>query len=396
MYYFLFFIFVAGGISMLFNSGGGGIPSMKTDISIPLFVFLAFLFVLSIVLYYIQSSPSTFSYMYFLIFLVLITVGVFVSNQFSQGIEKVNLIDSICFIGFVLVFTLVGLHIDYFYKNWQMNYLLYAFIFVTGLTLFYNTLKTITIPVDTNFILQFIFYIPCLITEFAQYVVEDYYTTPNFIFFLFVIEIFLVLLYLYIPKWMTLSSRMNRIGIFEKSAFLDKEQILGNSDSFEIEKPQKSTTQLFNNLPDLTINRNYGLTMWLYISPSEREAEVFNYANHPQITYLPKSRDTGKLKIRFSDSVFYEFSFPLQKWNFIGINYNDNGICDVFLNAELLHSIDLAKDLPTYSNSDVISIGSDGGVYGSISNISYYKNPLTLSKIQTTYHLLMYRNPPEY
>jgi hypothetical protein len=47
-----------------------------------------------------------------------------------------------------------------------------------------------------------------------------------------------------------------------------------------------------------------------------------------------------------------------------------------------------------YSASDSISIGSDDGIYGSISNISYYRNPLSLRKIRTTYQLLMLKNPP--
>jgi len=384
----------------------------KNIVSIPNFVFLVFIFILSIITYYISFdtlAESTFTYFYFFILITIVIIGFFVSNRFSVKKEDIVLIRSFIFFVGVLLVTLFSLHFYYFFNiiaKSYMVYLLIFFILVTGFTIFYNFLKNFSVPVNSNFFLQFIFYIPCLITDFIQYLGKEYNTTPNVIFILFIFEILFVLLYLYLPQWITAVSKINRIALLENSVFLDKQVIISNSDSFQINKPKSSITNIFNRVPDTSINTNYAITFWVYISSPEKrsETEILNYGNHPRVTYYNNTDNTkfdqDKYIVYFSNTGMesekssYKFSAPQQRWNFIAINYNDNGICDLFLNGELIKSVNIGEFLPTYSFSDNVSIGADKGIYGSISNVSYYKSPLTLSQIRTNYNLLMFKNPP--
>jgi hypothetical protein len=191
----------------------------------------------------------------------------------------------------------------------------------------------------------------------------------------------------------------------ENSVFLDKEIILRNSDSFLINKPVRTVASFFNGLPEGDVNTNYAISMWVYISSNEKrhETDIFNYSNHPRLTYFNNMDNTkeeqNKIIVYFTntnDTVSHTISVEQQKWNFIVVNYNDNGICDVYLNGSLVKSVDVGVSRPTYHISDNVVVGSDKGLYGSISNVGYHKTPLTPSQISTTYNLLMFKNPPIY
>ena len=93
-------------------------------------------------------------------------------------------------------------------------------------------------------------------------------------------------------------------------------------------------------------------------------------------------------------SVFRKF-IPKQKWVFLVFNYQNND-ADVFVNGELVHSVKFSEDLPVYNEFDVVTIGDDASVGGSICNVVYYKQPLSLTDIVTQYNVLMFSNPPVY
>jgi hypothetical protein len=302
----------------------------------------------------------------------------------------------------------MGLHIFSVFQSVRQSFFIYVllfFIFITGFTIFYNVLGKMSVSMDSNFLLQILFYIPCLITDFIQYLGNEYQTTPNVVFILFIIEIVLVIMYLYVPRWIESISKMDRIGILDKSVFLDKQLVVSNSDLFVVRRPGRTTTSLGQSSDKTLMNMTYSITFWVYISSPDKqsETEIFNYASHPRITYLNNTDNTkleqNKFIVYFSNtgddqSSKYSFTAPQQKWNFICINYGANSICDLFLNGELIKSMDIGNSIPTYSVSDNISVGSDGGIYGAISNISYYRHPLSLSEIRTLYNLLVLKETP--
>jgi hypothetical protein len=206
-------------------------------------------------------------------------------------------------------------------------------------------------------------------------------------------------MYLYLPQLITRISQFGRIAILENSVFLDKEIVLGNSESFLINGPK---TGRFNEKANPSINKSYAITFWVNVASPEKttETEILNYGNHPRVTYFNNTDNTKEEQDKFivyftnTGNDNHHFSAPRQKWNFIVINYGDNGICDLFLNGELVKSVNLGSNIPTYNGSENISVGSEHGIYGAISNVNYYRNPLSLSQIITTYNLLIFKNPP--
>jgi hypothetical protein len=382
---------------------------MDSTTFLPFFIGGTILFMESIVVYYISLDPlaqTVYTYLYFYVILIGLVGGFILSTQFSKNtLLDTPLLGSLLFFIVVLLLSFMFIHITYFFEiiaKSFMVYLLLFFIFVTGFTIFYNVLVSSSVSTDSSYLLQLIFYLPCLITDFIKYIGQEYNTTPNVVFVLFVFEIIFVMLYFYLPQWITYVSKINRIGVMDGSVFLDKQRILCNSESFRVNRPQSNgnVTKLFRDEDTPIINTEYSLTFWVYLSSPEKrnETEIFNYANHPRMTYLNNIDNTrleqDKYIVYFADTVSHSFSAPQQKWNFIAINYNSNGLCDLFVNGDLEKSVDIGNHMPTYALSDTVNVGAEHGIYGSISNISYYKNPQSLSQIRTAYNLLMFKNPP--
>jgi hypothetical protein len=67
---------------------------------------------------------------------------------------------------------------------------------------------------------------------------------------------------------------------------------------------------------------------------------------------------------------------------------------DLFINGHLEKTFVFSGNEPTYSASDVISVGSTDGLDGAICNIKYYAIPQSMRQIATSYNLLMNQNPP--
>jgi hypothetical protein len=205
--------------------------------------------------------------------------------------------------------------------------------------------------------------------------------------------------------------------LLDNSRFLDKEYTLATGSELTIINKQADLVAGVEK-KSKSSNQNFSLSMWVYINaqpPSDgtysNESNIFHYSNEnsnsnsqkPQIVYHyhSKTNKINNFKIYFTndeiDGVknYYEFTMPEQKWNNIVINYNSD-IVDLFVNGNLETSFKFAPNykMPNYNNGDIIKIGSNDGLYGSICNIRYYHHPLSKSEIVNHYNLLVFKNPP--
>ena len=373
---------------------------------------LTFLFIIYFIMTLSQSSEDSSalsshykSYLFPLIIgLIVLVPTVFLGKDTINNTYYVGLI-----IGTIL--TLFGT-IYYFYSSANdklggvLNYVLSGIMTVSVLVglaiIFYfysNYLKTQ--EGWGGFFVHLIFYIPCLILDFFQYIKRELELTTNVVYYLFITEVILIFLYNYIPTIISKISLKRGIHLLEEAAFLDIEKPIASSYDLKLIKEGDEL-----NSP-VVYRSNYSISMWIMLNahsenklPYAKETPIFNYGNGvPKITYMKKGEHNKKdiLKVYFTNvgsDNSYDIEINTQKWNQFVFNYTSDSV-DLFVNGSLDKTFRFNVDTrPVYSADDLVTIGSNDGVDGAICNIQYYIGNQTRSQISNSYNLLMKKNPP--
>lgn len=359
-----------------------------------------------------------------------------------------------CITGLFSFFVIYGIIqiTQYQFNTTITSVVSYSFIILgilIGLSIFHNIFEAQLRPDDTwgSFWIEMIFYLPCMFDTFIKYMTQEYANTSTRTIILFCIEIALIIGYLYIYPSYKKSIYDNGIIVLGHSAFLNN-QISGLFEPVIIAGANKVATpeqRNFMNLiiePDTThygYRTNYAISMWVYVNPMPlsrlgytEETNIFCYGSggnskriinelnsweigsdietskstiaqnyHPRLS-MSNVDNNYVFNFYYSEDILtHKIELPLQKWNNIVFNYVNSGV-DVFINGELKLSYNFTNDMPEYKDSDDISIGDTNGimninangVYGSICNIVYYKEPLTKRQIVLNYNMLSQNNPP--
>lgn len=136
-----------------------------------------------------------------------------------------------------------------------------------------------------------------------------------------------------------------------------------------------------------TFNYHYAISGWFWFNSNTSKHtwnSILNYGHCPSIFY---NSAENKLKFIFMDqnkkqSEIFTLVPDLQKWNHILINV-DKGTTDIFINNELVSSIDSV--IPINSNKNII-IGANDGMNGGICNLTYFNQNLTIQQIKDLYY----------
>lgn len=302
----------------------------------------------------------------------------------------------------------------HFFKLSSISYLLMAFMAIVGLAIVYSVGKRNVDEMQTEisitgFVLKFLFFLPCMLFDLMQYLVNDVRNTPTIVFILFVMEILLIILFLSMPYIQNAYLTMNSTFLLPGAQFLKQKQVISNSMPMKMEEYRAIDTT-YDVDTNTNIRKNYAFSMWIYINDYDTATKhktktIFKYGAEEENGGKPRVEyQNEELVITLSNralsnhpsqqSVFRKF-IPKQKWVFLVFNYQNND-ADVFVNGELVHSVKFSEDLPVYNEFDVVTIGDDASVGGSICNVVYYKQPLSLTDIVTQYNVLMFSNPPVY
>lgn len=261
-----------------------------------------------------------------------------------------------------------------------------------------------------GWVINFLFYVPCLLTDFISYIKREIGLTSHLVYYLFLIEIVAALLYIYIPQIATNVVASEGTQLLAETAFLDIKKEIGTGYDVAF----KNTGLVEDAVT--TFKRSYSISMWIYLNPQPpnyvsyaNETEIFNYGNGlPKITYINNVDTDGTktpdvLRVYYTNKGGYleqshTVNIKPQKWNQIVFNYTSSQV-DLFINGHLEKTFVFNKDvdnptLPEYLPSDVISVGSTDGLDGAICNIKYHYAPQSKGQIATSYNLLMKQNPP--
>lgn len=378
-------------------------------------VALVLLIIISILIISLAAKDSNTFYNDTFIYTLLISFFIFAFFAYSiytfdEASKKYILLFliTVTLLIVILVITFKSGLSSFLANDYLMNFYLLSIIFFALIIIYVLFLeKYVHRQGWTSFIIKFIFYIPCEFTNGIKYLLQEFYSTKSYVFYLLFIEFILITIYFYfyprlqnsvydngiiLLKYPKELNREVRIDLDLYRSFFNKKSLPGSK--IEIKSPIRTT---------------YSLSMWIYLNNQpfsqyayKKETTIFEYSDssgngHPKITYKNNEKGLDRYTFYLSPTTNHSLVLPNQKWNNIVLNYRDLNV-DIFINGNLEINVKL-NEMPTYTNTDKISIGEDGvnertGLYGSICNIVYYKNIMTKGQIIDNYNLLNIRNPP--
>jgi hypothetical protein len=353
-----------------------------------IYMYAVLLIVFSFALYsnysgLIVSSESVVSIMKIVGILLVLFVIITISPKFSKsGVIIFNYLVSII----LTIIVIIALGIVYYVFKNELEKL-------TGLS---------------GIIVNIIFYIPCLITDFIEYLKEELNLTPNIIFILFIIEIIFILLYFYAEKLIDMITIKNKNLLLNEPRYLNEEFIIYSNDSTNHFLTQQSLNNKYVQTSCGTSNKNkfinnyYSISFWVYVNPTNIQRDnlnIFNYSNgKPQL--LIKNNKyiiyyTNNAKEGADSTRKVELDLPFQKWNHFVFNYYDNS-CDLFVNGIFSNNFTFTDNLPKSDllNDDKFVLGEMNGLDGSICNVQFYSSNLSGTQISRLYNKSVFKNPP--
>lgn len=266
----------------------------------------------------------------------------------------------------------------------------------------------------SSLIFKIIIYLPCLCLNLADYFRNEFKLAQR----QWTYVILLVFEILFIALVFLLPSAFDAIVNHNGEVILDKVLPLNvQSEPLDFITTDTSdnsqTVSLTPSLADKVKNNNphysYGVSAWFYIHPEPINSyssgrngiNILNFATDsnggaPQVFFNPTSNQlivnvqTETNKNSQKKQVIVQNPVLLQRWNHLFINFNNNGIMDVFLNNNLESSTpNIIPKLPK-----TLIIGSDSGIYGQVCNIVYYKDVVGSQGVSWIYNTHKLLNPP--
>jgi len=275
------------------------------------------------VLYLASNDPTAiFQTSYIYIFLLLIPIGAifFLINDTMETMTILYVVGAL--------FAIALIYIGYNSKILNVmfaGYLYYVFVLIItilALAIIYNVAinNLQKQPGLTGFIVNLIFYIPCLVSDAIQYLIDDYKSTSQIVFILFIMEIAVLLIYFYILPYFENLLKTDGIVIQGDPVFLNKTtvipetviqplslvKIIINTD----ENPDISTgSWMYNSIglkndvydkynDEGNVRKNFTISLWCYLNPPTTSRIA------PNMTGKTPAQDKGKNSI-YGANIFY-------------------------------------------------------------------------------------------
>jgi hypothetical protein len=376
------------------------------------------LLIVSSITIYVASTDDKaltegfFKYMVFLIVPIVIASFI-VLPIFSQKMNRTTMILN----GIHLIVFILAIYVFYQTKSpesvWFLKYAIYGFtvlFLIVALAIVYKIIiRYIYNSRSWGYvIIQLIFYIPCLLLDFIEYLKNELKIAPNTTYILFAVELAIILLYFLIVRLSKYVPKTTTKALANDPVFLNNVTELADSSTLSIEPTEDTAIAT-----QINYRANYSVSFWAFINQPTEPITVFllgdpqyrDGSNNFQITGKPRvmyenGQYTFYLTARPEKSSYrgpqFKMSLPSQKWNHFVISYDENKV-NVFINGNLEKTYKFAtNEQPTYTNHDVISVGSNipNKNVGAICNVQYYTVPVGQYEVITEYNLLMMKTPP--
>lgn len=268
-------------------------------------------------------------------------------------------------------------------------------IIFVALAIVYKVLFNYFYKIDgmNGFIINMIFYIPCMILNGLEYLSNDFKQTPFTVYVLLMIEILLLLAYFYLPKIIQLVT--NSVNVKDGKPIITEPMLIKRRENISSYIAMSDHDPKTSNI----VNNKFAISMWVYVVPVpptvypyNGDATIFEFGNyHPRLIY---NGSTNKFKSFMNQSESTEFTMPLQAWNHVVYNYTKSSV-DLFVNGELVATKTSRSSVNEgLSMDDILSIGQENGLSGGICNVVYFKTPLFKYEIENMYNLNKMKDPP--
>jgi Concanavalin A-like lectin/glucanases superfamily len=273
-------------------------------------------------------------------------------------------------------------------------------------------------PTWSSLLFKIVIYLPCMCLNLADYFRGELKLAQrqwSYVILLFFEIAFIALLFL-LPK--VFDAVVNHNGEVIVDTVLP---LNDKSEPFDITttNSDNSTTvsltpSLVENVKTNTPHYSYGISAWFYIHPeppknsySNGGISILNFATDsngadikgapqgaPQVFFNPNTNQlviSVQTETNNTVSTILPNQILLQRWNHLFINFNNNGIMDVFLNGHLESSTpNVIPKLPK-----TLIVGSNpGGIYGQVCNVVYYKDVVGSQGVSWIYNTHKLLNPP--
>lgn len=261
-------------------------------------------------------------------------------------------------------------------------------------------------PSWSGLIFKILIYLPCLCLDAVDFIKTEFKLaqTQWTYFIILIIELILIALLFFLPK--AFDAIINHNGEIILDSVLP---LNADNDTIQVTTTDSNNNQTKSLTPSLADNvkngnkptYNYGISAWFYIHPQPKNTNS-SYTTSGGVNILDFSSPTinydainNQINItttnnNITNKISLPSQIPLQRWNHLFINFNNNGIMDVFLNNKLEKSV--PNIIPPFPQS--LTVGKKSGIYGQACNVVYYRNVLGSDAISWIYNTHKHLNPP--
>jgi hypothetical protein len=271
-------------------------------------------------------------------------------------------------------------------------------------------------PTWSSLLFKIAIYLPCMCLNLADYFRGELKLVQrqwSYVILLFFEIVFIALLFL-LPKVFDAVVNHNGEIILDKVLPLNEQSepldiITPNTDN---STTHSLTPSLAENVKTNTPHYSYGISAWFYIHPeppknsysaSNNGISILNFATDtngtnikgaPQVLFNPNGNQliiSVQNETNNTSNITLPNQILLQRWNHLFINFNNNGIMDVFLNSRLESST--PNVIPKLPKTLIVGSNS-GGIYGQACNVVYYKDVVGSQGVSWIYNTHKLLNPP--